>query len=62
MVNYKKIVLKQNLINKWGSEFSSYKIDLRNRVTQNDITLPVVHSKIFIEIIFWSHWLDFVKY
>ena len=29
----------------WGSEFSSYEIELRNRVTQNDITLRVTNSK-----------------
>ena len=28
-----------------GSEFSSYEIDLRNRVTQNDVTLRVTNSK-----------------
>ena len=26
-----------------GSEFSSYKIELRNRVTQNDVTLRVTN-------------------
>ena len=34
-----------------GSEFSSYEIELRNRVTQNDVTLQVTNSKIFIEIL-----------
>ena len=29
----------------WGSEFSSYEIKLRNRVTQNDVTLRVTNSK-----------------
>ena len=33
-----------------GSEFLSYKIELRNRVTQNDVTLQVTNSKDFIEI------------
>ena len=28
-----------------GSEFSSYEIELRNRVTQNDVTLRVTNSK-----------------
>ena len=37
-------------LNKWGSEFSSYKIVLRNRVTQNDVTLRVTNSKKFTEI------------
>ena len=39
----------------WGSEFSSYQIELRNRVTQNDVTLPVTNSKMFIEILFSSY-------
>ena len=30
---------------KRGSEFLSYEIELRNRVTQNDITLGVTNSK-----------------
>ena len=30
----------------WGSEFSSYEIELRNRVTQNDVTLRVTNSKL----------------
>ena len=46
----------------WGSEFSSYKIDLRNRVTQNDVPLRVTNSKVFIEILLSSYLLDFVKY
>ena len=33
-------------------EFSSHEIELRNRVTQNDVTLPITNSKLFIEIIF----------
>ena len=45
-----------------GSEFSSYKIELRNRVTQNDVTLRVTNPKIFIEILLSSYLLDFVKY
>ena len=28
----------------WGSEFSSYKIELRNQVKQNDVTLRVSNS------------------
>ena len=28
-----------------GSEFSSYETELRNRVTQNDVTLQVTNSK-----------------
>ena len=35
-----------------GSEFSTCEIELRNRVTQNGITLRVTKSKIFIEFFF----------
>ena len=38
-----------------GSEFSSYKIELRNRVTQNDATLRVIKSNIFIEVYLSSY-------
>ena len=37
-----------------GSEFSSYEIELRNRVMQNDVTLRVTNSKMFIEILLSS--------
>ena len=30
-----------------GSEFSSYKIELQNRVTQNDVTLRVTNLKFY---------------
>ena len=40
------------------SEFSSYEIELRNRVTQNDVT----NSKMFIEILLSSYQLDFTNY
>ena len=33
-------------LSKRGSEFSSYEIELRNRVTQNDVTLRVTNSKL----------------
>ena len=45
-----------------GSEFSSYEIKLQNRVTQNDVTLRVINSEIFIEILLSSYQLDFIKY
>ena len=32
-------------LRKRGSGFSSYEIELRNRVTQNDVTLRVTNSK-----------------
>ena len=38
-----------------GSEFSSYEIELQNRVTQNDVTLRVTNSEIFVEIILSSY-------
>ena len=38
-----------------GSEFSSYEIELRNRVMHYDVTLRVSYSKIFIEILFASY-------
>ena len=34
------------IIPPWGSEFSSYKIKLRNRVKQTDVTLRVTNSKV----------------
>ena len=33
-------------IKEGGSEFSSYEIELRGRVTQNDVTLRVTNSKV----------------
>ena len=39
----------------WGSEFSNYEIELRNRVTQNDIKLRVPNSNIFTEILLSSY-------
>ena len=38
-----------------GSEFSSYEIELRNLATQNNTTLRVTNSKIFIEILLSSY-------
>ena len=38
-----------------GSEFSSYKIRLQNRVTQNKVIIRVTNSKIFIEILLSSY-------
>ena len=37
-----------------GSQMSSYEIELRNRVTQNNVTLRVTNSKFFIEILLAS--------
>ena len=36
-------------------EFSSYKIELQNRVTQNDVTFWVTISKSFIKILILSY-------
>ena len=38
-----------------GSELWSYEIELQNGVTQNDITIRVTNSKMFIEILLSSH-------
>ena len=52
---YEKFINRGNYINKGHytrrSEFSSYKIELRNRVKQKNITLRVTYSKIFEEIL-----------
>ena len=45
-----------------GSEFMSYKIQLRNRVTQNNIMLRVSNSKIFTEIFLLRYQLDLAKH
>ena len=37
-----------------GLEFSNYGIKLRNLVTQNDATLRVTYSRIFVEILLSS--------
>ena len=50
-----KVYSKPRYRQKWGSEFSSYKIELQNRVTQNDATLRVTNSKMFIEILLSSY-------
>ena len=42
--------------------FLSYEIELQNRVSQNDVTLRVANSKIFIEIFLSSYYLDLIKY
>ena len=45
-----------------SSEFSSYEIEFRNQVKQNDVTLRVNNSKMFIEILLSSYQLDSIKY
>ena len=37
------------------SKFSSYEIELPNRDTQNDITLQVTNSEIFLDILLLSY-------
>ena len=39
----------------WALEFSSYEIELRNRVTLNDVTFQVTELKIFIDIFLLSY-------
>ena len=53
--HYTAVVHICGLLPKPGSEFSSYEIELRNQVTQNDVTLRVTNSKIFIEILLFSY-------
>ena len=50
-----KVILLKFIQDKRRSEFSSYTIDLRNRFTQNDVTLRVTNLKIFIEILLSSN-------
>ena len=38
-----------------GLELSSYKIELQNRVTQNDVKRQVTNSKMFTEILLLSY-------
>ena len=45
-IHYTESFLWEN----WGSKFSSYEVELRNWVTQNDATLLVANLKIFVEI------------
>ena len=55
-------MITKGCLSPWGLEFSSYEIELRNWVTQNDAPLRVTNSKVFIEILLSSYLLDFVKY
>ena len=50
--------LKKELL-KWGSEFRSYKIELQNRVMQNEVSLRVTdlklkNKKFHFELLTWS--------
>ena len=51
-VHVVNFINEQVLLQNWnlGSEFSSYEIQLRNRVTQNGTTLRVTNPEIFLEI------------
>ena len=40
------------------SEFCSYEIKLRNRVTQNYVMLQVTNSKFFLETLLLSYYLE----
>ena len=52
---YCLFVCFQQLTNYRGSDFSSHETELRNRITQNDVTLPVTNSKMFTEILLSSY-------
>ena len=39
----------------WDSQFSSYEMELRNPVTQNDVTVSVTNLEVFIEILLSSY-------
>ena len=54
MFHLKNILLTSCALNR-GSEFSSYQIELRNQITQNNVTLQVTNSNIFIEILLSSY-------
>ena len=45
-----------------GSEFSIYKIQLQNRITQNGATFPVNNLNTLTEILLSSDQLDFIKH
>ena len=44
-----------NKVTECFSEFLGYEIELRNRVTQNNLTFRVTNSKFFVEILFSSY-------
>ena len=48
--NFKESMESTRMVSSGG-----YEIELRNRVTQNDVTLQVTNSRIFIEIHFSSY-------
>ena len=52
---HKGIVMSLLLLVAGGWKFSSYKIELGNRVMQNDVTLRVTYSKVFIDIFLLSY-------
>ena len=52
--------IKFQEFNKLSSRFGI--LELRNRVSQNQVTFQVTNSKIFIEILLSTYLLDFIKY
>ena len=49
---FKKIqIICHNTKYNRGSKFSSYEIELRNQVMQNDVKVRVTNSKILIEVL-----------
>ena len=55
-------IISDEVMSDEGLEFSSYEMELRNQLTQSDVTLRVNNSKIVIEFLLSSYYLDFVKY
>ena len=52
LVNWPKCLSRADLCHQYrGSEFPSYKFELRNWVTQNEVILRVTNSKTFIQIV-----------
>ena len=55
MQRFTQILFRSWRIISSGSEFSSIEIELRNRVTQNDVTIRVTNSKILRKILLSSY-------
>ena len=45
----------KSILSVWGSKFPSYETELRNWVTQNNVTIGVTNSKIFVEVLLLSY-------
>ena len=51
--SFAEVILKSKCTG--SSEFSNHETELQNRITQNEVTLPVTNSKIFAEILLSSY-------